>query len=157
MAHTLHGTIEIKETGQGQKTTIALDGGSGDIVAGGQGRNGRLILANHRGEPTLELEGQSGDLALNGRLIVTDAAGKPRLTLAGSSGELTVLSAGGMPLARLGRNGNLEMGGLGSDTTNTCQNPVAAGPLGLILLREGRDPMDKGRNQCNPKRNQHWR
>jgi len=81
MSEQITGKIEVL-TGAG-KITITLDGDSGDMLAGGNGRDGDLVLADSSGVRKIHIDGQSGHITLR------NANGEDILTI-GSSGNINI-------------------------------------------------------------------
>lgn len=57
-----HGVLTLSD--HDGKATILLDGGNGDIFAGGAGQAGKLVLRDKQGKDTVTLDGATGDVIL---------------------------------------------------------------------------------------------
>ena len=71
-----------------QKVTIKLDGETANIIAGGEGHDGDLILKAHDGSISLSLDGSKGNIVLGGAgrdgdIVILDAEARARMILEG--------------------------------------------------------------------------
>jgi len=118
-----------RETGRAH--SILLDSENGNIVLGGDGRDGDLILKNRGGEATILLSGDSANVNMGGNgqdgdLVLKDSVGNPTIHLNGSGGnlhlgardrdgDLLVYDNNGQTSMHLnGRNGSLYLGRRGN-------------------------------------------
>jgi hypothetical protein len=80
-------------------TSITLDGSKGDLIAGGAGQPGTLILRQGEGKNTIGLEGSTANIGAGGNgqagtLILRQGDGKPTIHLEGSPAFLAMGTAG---------------------------------------------------------------
>ena len=152
MSEQITGKVEVL-TGVG-KVTITLDGDSGDMLAGGNGQDGDLALANSSGVRRIHIDGQSGLITLR------NANGEDTLTI-GSSGNINIRrrTGAGAPKEVLTFDANqaaLSIGGSGGDGNIAIKNikreailafSAAQGTLGVgglgtvgtIILRDAQE------------------
>ncbi len=108
MSQEISGILKINN--DAHQTTISLDGNSSDIVAGGEGSGGEVILRNESGTELARLDGQTGELKLR------DQHGNVIVNISGPDGTITISDSNGKPKMRLtGLQGNIFCGGNGVD------------------------------------------
>jgi hypothetical protein len=103
------GSIEIADSSQ--RVTIAMDGNQGNIILGGGGHDGDLLMKNTAGSITVGINGQNGSVLLGGSgqdgdLVLRNSSNRDTMRLDGagaaayfggngSDGDLVIRDASG--------------------------------------------------------------
>ena len=85
--------LEILNTNSA--ASIRLDGDSADIISGGAGSGGELILRNAEGSELARVDGEAG------AVILSDTSGNPIIRIDGPNGTITILNSLGQSRIRL--------------------------------------------------------
>ncbi len=90
MAENFSGKVNVKNSSS--DTTITLNGGNGNIYAGGNGEAGDIQLRTDSGEKTIMLKGRNASLTAGGNgqdgdIILKSNAGERRIRLDGQGGN----------------------------------------------------------------------
>jgi hypothetical protein len=116
-----------------------MNGSAGDLILGGNGQGGDVIVKNPAGNDTIRMAGSTGDLTLggggqDGDVSVRNAAGNDTIRMDGSAGDLilggngqdgdvSVRNAAGNDTIRMdGSAGDLMLGGNGQDGDVSVRN-----------------------------------
>jgi hypothetical protein len=78
--------------------TIHLDGGNGNIIAGGSGADGDLFLKNSSAQDTIHLNGENGNIiaggsGADGDLFLKNSSAQDTIHLDGDKGDIILLNA----------------------------------------------------------------
>ena len=130
----------IQVVDQNEQPTIQLKGKKGNIMAGGYGKDGDVILKDHEGRKTVHLEGGNANFVLggpktDGDILLKDHAVETTIHLEGGKANL---SAGGH-----GHNGDIRLKDAQGKTTIHLDaeygNLIAGGALhdGDLILKDG--------------------
>lgn len=103
MSEQFSGKVDILDNTS--KTTIRLDGDTGDISAGGgiSGKDGNIKLRDSSGNDKIWLMGEAGDIITNGNLFAgpLHAAGVRTFSFFGSTGDIQIHSRIGSSLYKV--------------------------------------------------------
>src|SRR5262245_15179972 len=78
MSEQIMGKIEV--TDAASNVVITLNGLTGDITAGGTGKDGDVVLRDEAGVDRVKIDGRHGTiLILDGHLTLADGSGKTRI------------------------------------------------------------------------------
>jgi hypothetical protein len=109
---------------------ISLDANNGDVFiggpAGGFGHRGRLVITDADANPTFSVDGATGEVSQSGDIVLFDNAGHERIRITGQGAEIIIKNTAGVPVMRVGRQGDLEAGGGGQDGNVLVKNAAEA-------------------------------
>lgn len=94
----LSGNSSFIRLGANGQQTVKVDGRYGNLILGGSGQDGDLIVNDDSGQQTIRLDGQYGNAILGGNgqdgdLFVRDQHGADTIRLDGNSGDIQLLNA----------------------------------------------------------------
>lgn len=112
---------------------ITLDANSGDVVIGGpeggSGHRGHLVITDADANPTVSMDGATGEISQRGDVVLLDNAGNERIRITGQGAEIIIKNTAGDPVMRLGSQGGLEAGGGGQDGKLVVRNSSGDGTI----------------------------
>lgn len=132
MPEQFEGLVEVKNA---NATTISLDGASGDLIVGGGGRQGNLVIRDGNNVERFRLEG--GELIVNdaggtemirlsepgSNIILRDNAHNERIHINSQAGDVRIMNNAGVEVIRLaGFTGDAAVGGGGQDGDLTLRD-----------------------------------